>query len=70
MIHTEIYNINGHSFTKTWSDTGRVMRDGIIYDEANDPTEFGRTYEEVPYSEEDDEEITAEEIASELEGVL
>jgi len=44
MIHTEIYDINGHSFTKTWSDTGYVKRDGMIYEEANDPTELGRTY--------------------------
>ena len=47
MIHTEVYDINGRSFTRTWSDTGYVMRDGEVYGEANDPTDLGRTYEEV-----------------------
>lgn len=47
MIHTEVYEINGRSFTRTWSDTGYVMRDGEVYDEANDPTELGRVYEEI-----------------------
>ena len=47
MIHIEIYEINGKSFTRTWADTGYVKRDGIVYEEANDPTELNRTYEEV-----------------------
>ena len=69
MIRTETYAINGKSFTRTWSDAGCVMRDGIVYDEANDPTESGRTYEEVPYPENHDE-ISAEEVISRLEELL
>lgn len=53
MIHTEVYEINGRSFTKTWSDTGYVMRDGVVYEEANDPTDLGRIYEEVSGPEEE-----------------
>ena len=50
MIKTEQYEINGRSFTRTWSDAGRyVVREGIEYAEANDPTEFGRTYTEGDY---------------------
>lgn len=69
MIKTETYEINGHSFTRTWSTTGCVMRDGVIYDEANDPTELGRTYEEVD-DPSDSEEATTEDIALALEGLL
>lgn len=53
MIHTEVYEINGRSFTRTWSDTGYVMRDGVVYGEANDPTSLGRTYTEVDAPDED-----------------
>ena len=60
-IKTELFEINGRSFTKTYSDAGRyVVRDGIEYDEANDPTEFGRTYTEgdvIPYDGTDAEEL-------------
>lgn len=46
-ILTENYDINGREFTRTWSDEGRyVVREGVSYVEANDPTEFGRTYTE------------------------
>lgn len=53
MIYSEIYYINGRSFTRTWSDTGYVKRDGAIYEEANDPTELGRVYEEAEGPEEE-----------------
>lgn len=47
MIVTEIYEINGIQFTRTYSDAGRyVVRDGEEYEEANDPSEFGRVYVE------------------------
>lgn len=47
MIQTEQLEINGLSFTRTYSDEGRyVVRDWVEYDEAIDPTEFGRTYAE------------------------
>lgn len=47
MIRIEQITIDGKTFTRTYSDAGRcVVRDGVSYDEAFDPTEFGRTYTE------------------------
>ena len=47
MIITETYMINNREFTRTYSDANRyVVRDGVEYAEANDPSEFGRTYTE------------------------
>lgn len=57
MIKTEVYSLGGMSITRTWSDDGRyVVRDGISYEEANDPTELGRTYTEGEYFEDPDPE--------------
>lgn len=67
MIQTEQIEINGRMFTRTWSDAGRqVVRDGISYDEAYDPSEFGRTYTEGDPIEDADAE--AEEIVNILTG--
>lgn len=50
MIRTETYTLNGTSITRTRSDAGRyVVRDGISYSTAEDPTELGRTYTEGDY---------------------
>lgn len=47
MIATYTYDLNGQSITVTRSDAGRyVVRDGVEYFEAQDPTELGRTYTE------------------------
>lgn len=47
MIRTEQVTIGGREFTRTYSDAGlTVVRDGVAYDEALDPTELGRTYTE------------------------
>ena len=47
MIRTETYEINGIPFIRTFSDSNRyVVRDGVFYEEACDPAEFGRTYVE------------------------
>ena len=47
MIKTESLTINGRNFIRTYSDSGRyVVRDGISYEEAVDPAEFGRVYTE------------------------
>lgn len=70
MIITEVYTINGKSFTRTYSDTGMVMRNGVAYEEANDPTECGRTYEEVSRPNEEEEDVTPEEVVAELEDLL
>lgn len=47
MIRTEIFYVDDTEFTRTYSDANRyVVRDGISYSEACDPSEFGRTYTE------------------------
>ena len=47
MIVTETIIIDGRDLIKTYSDSGRyVVRDGISYEEAIDPAEFNREYEE------------------------
>lgn len=67
MIITETYMLNGREFTRTYSDANRyVVRDGIEYSEANDPSEFGRTYTEGDVMEENTD---AEEIVNILTGV-
>lgn len=64
MIRTETYLIGEREFTRTYSDSGRyVIRDGISYSEANDPSEFGRTYTEGDLIPSNGEE-TAEDILS------
>lgn len=64
MIKTETYTINGVSFVRTYSDANRyVVRDGISYEEACDPVEFGRTYTEgdpIPIEDQTDIEAKAE----------
>ncbi len=47
MIVQEHFDVNGKDFIRTTSDAGRyVVRDGVSYEEACDPAEFGRTYTE------------------------
>ena len=46
MLFTENEIINGREFTHTWSDLYTIERDGVEYDEAYDPAEFGRVYVE------------------------
>lgn len=69
MIQTETFYINGHEFTRTYSDANRyVVRDGIEYSEACDPAEFGRTYTEG--NEMPQEDGDADELLTMLEGIL
>ena len=57
MIKTEELTVKGRVFVKTWSDGGfMVERDGVLYSEAIDPAELGRTYTET------DEPIEGEEL--------
>ena len=66
MIVQEHFEINGVDFVRATSDEGRyVVRDGVSYSEACDPAEFGRTYTEGDYMEDD---TTAEEILNILTG--
>ena len=47
MIKTDNFAIDDKQFIRTYSDAGRyVVRDGISYEEACDPAEYGRTYTE------------------------
>lgn len=47
MIVTENVIINDREFVRTFSDSGRyVVREGVSYEEACDPVEFGRIYTE------------------------
>ena len=58
MIKTEILTINNKQFTYTYSDEHRyVVRDGIEYEEAYDPAEFGRVYTEGDLIPQEDEPV-------------
>lgn len=65
-IKTEIFYIGNREFTRTYSNANRyVVRDGISYSEACDPSEFERTYtegDEIPEDEMPEIETNAEEI--------
>lgn len=62
MIKTEILTINNVEFTRTYSDSGHyVVRDGISYEEAIDPTDLSRTYEEghvITYDEQPSDDVS------------
>lgn len=49
MIHIETFELNGRQFTRTYSDRYYIERDGVEYSEANDPSEFNRTYTETDH---------------------
>ena len=58
MIQTEKLIINGKEFVRTYSDTGKVIeRDGVMYDEAYDPVDSGRTYTETEQEAADGREV-------------
>lgn len=47
MIKTETLTINGVEFVRTFSNAGlQIERDGVLYEEAIDPADTGRTYTE------------------------
>lgn len=71
-IVTENIEINGKQFIRTYSDIGCLIHGGSPesnYTEAIDPAELGRTYTEtaIPSG---DGELSPEEIAEALEGIL
>lgn len=69
MIKIDTFYINGREFTRTYSDESRyVVRDGVEYLEACDPSEFGRTYVEGDLMP-SDEESNAQEVLDILMGV-
>ena len=71
MIKTETYVENGMQFTRTYSDKGVMIHGGFPegdYEEAVDPSEFGRTYVETDIPIYVENEPTAEEIVDILTG--
>lgn len=47
MIIVENKAMNGKEFKHTYSDKGmKIKRENVLYDEAYDPIEFDRVYEE------------------------
>ena len=58
MIHTETVTILGKQYRRTYSDTKMLLRDGIEYEDAIDPIDAEKVYEEsyTPL-----EDLTAEE---------
>lgn len=70
MIRTETFMVGEREFTRTYSDANRyVVRDGISYSEANDPSEFGRVYTEGELMPPEDIAAQAEEVLNILMGV-
>lgn len=62
-IKTDTYILNGREFTRTYSDSGHyVVRDGVSYSEANDPSEFGRVYTEGDLIPEEELDVNFEDI--------
>lgn len=71
MIKTETFEKNGRTLVRTYSDAGHIIQQngtGVVYSEAVDPVEMGRTYTEtdelVP-----DTELSAEEALNIITGV-
>ena len=65
MVVTEFYTQrrDGVKLYRTYSDQGfRIMRDGIVYDEAIDPEQSGRNYietnEKIPVDESSENEMS------------
>lgn len=70
MIVQERFEVNGREFTRTYSDSNcYVVRDGVSYSEANDPSEFGRVYTEGELMPPEDIAAQAEEVLNILMGV-
>lgn len=59
MIKAETLTINSVEFVRTYSDAGLwIERDGILYEEAIDPADTGRTYTESDRTIEQDGEVS------------
>lgn len=56
MIQVEEFTINGKAFRRWYSDSGfMIERAGCYYEEAMDPAEYNRTYNETNIPIENDE---------------
>lgn len=48
MLKTETLTYNGVEYVRTWSDLSMMIeRDEVLYEEAIDPVDSGRTYTEI-----------------------
>ena len=56
MLYTETVTIGGRQYRRTYSDTHKIARDGVEYDEAIDPVDTDRTYTETDTSKTETEE--------------
>ena len=57
MLRMETVVINDKAYIRTWSDVGMMIeRDSILYEQALDPVETGRTYAETDVEIADDAE--------------
>lgn len=64
MIKKETFYVDEKEFIRTYSDDGRyVVRDGVSYEEAIDPSALGRTYTEGDYIPEVEEMTEDEQFA-------
>ena len=72
MLKTETVIINEKEYVRTWSDEQKkIERDGILYEEALDPAELARVYNESDEFVEDYSEfITGDEFMAKVEEVL
>ena len=69
MIVTEAYTLrpDGVLLVRNYSDSGKMIeRDGVLYEEAVDPTDSGRVYEETDV----DISVPAEEALEALREVI
>ena len=71
MIQTENITIRERHFIHTYSDAGMKIRQnetGVIYDDAYDPIDSGRTYTETDEPIEPDDSENVDDIIDELKG--
>lgn len=67
MIKTEIIDVNGKTYVRSWSDCGKIlMRGENKYEEAIDPAEYDRVYVET----DEDFEVSEGSALAELVEVL
>lgn len=59
MVKSETVTIRGKDYIHTWSDADMMIeRDGVLYEEAIDPIDSGRTYTETDQPIVDESEAT------------
>lgn len=60
MLYTETVTIGGRQYRRTYSDTHKIARDGVEYDEAVDPIDAELIYTETDTPLEDIESAEAD----------